>query len=44
MKTKFTEMMDWFNTIINKSEYGSDRYKQLVLEKYKFIHTFVIHD
>lgn len=30
-------MMEWFNTIINKQEYGSERYREVVLEKYKFI-------
>lgn len=44
MKTKFTEIIDWFNTIINIQEKGSDRYKELVLEKHKFITTFVIHN
>ena len=37
MKTKFTEMMEWFNAIIDKSEYGSERYKELVREKYRYI-------
>lgn len=37
MKTKFTEMMEWFNAIINKQEYGSERYRELVLEKYRYI-------
>jgi len=37
MKNKFTEIIDWFNAIINKSEYGSERYKELVLEKYRYI-------
>jgi len=40
MKTKFTEIIDWFNAIINNSECGSERYKELVLEKYNFIHNF----
>lgn len=37
MKTKFTEMMEWFNAIINKQEYGSKRYREIITEKYKFI-------
>lgn len=37
MKTKFTEMIDWFNAIINKQKIGSERYKEIVLEKYRYI-------
>lgn len=37
MKTKFTEMMEWFNAIINKQEHGSERYREIIEEKYKFI-------
>lgn len=37
MKTKFTEMMEWFNAIINKAEHGSERYIELVREKHLFI-------
>ena len=37
MKTKFTEIIDWFNTIINLQEKGSERYKELVREKHRYI-------
>lgn len=37
MKTKFTEMMEWFNAMINKQEIGSERYREMVAEKHRYI-------
>jgi hypothetical protein len=40
MTTRFTLTIERFNNLINKFEVGSDRYRFLCSEKYKYIQEF----
>lgn len=40
METKFAKAMEYFNSIINKVERGSEEYKLMCLLKYRYAQDF----
>jgi hypothetical protein len=40
MKTKFSKGMEYFNSIIDKAEHGSEEYRLMCLLKYRYIQDY----